>query len=68
MFFLVVRNIERVRKIDCILWIFELLYLFILFVDCVFYIFFKLIVIFGYNEDEYKLLLLLNVGKIIIYV
>lgn len=53
MFFLVVRNIERVRKIDCILWIFELLYLFILFVDCVFYIFFKLIVIFGYNEDEY---------------
>lgn len=62
---LAARNIERARKID---WILELSHLFTLFVDCVSYTLSKLIVTLGYNEDEHKLSLSLNVGKIIIYV
>lgn len=65
---LAARNIERARKIDCISWILELSHLFTLFVDCVSYTLSKLIVTLGYNEDEHKLSLSLNVGKIIIYV
>lgn len=59
---LAARNIERARKINCHICLHYLL------TACVSYTLSKLIVTLGYNEDEHKLSLSLNVGKIIIYV